>query len=55
VQRRLDASPEAMRQGRGTVGHPFRHNEGGMGATHFLTKTFQKEPLRWLYRFCFTI
>jgi hypothetical protein len=42
VQRRLDANPEAMRQGRETVGHPFRHNEGGMGATHFLTKTLPK-------------
>jgi hypothetical protein len=42
VQRRLDANPEAMRQGRETVEHPFRHNEGGMGATHFLTKTLPK-------------
>jgi hypothetical protein len=23
-------------------GHPFRHNEGSMGATHFLTKTLPK-------------
>jgi transposase len=37
VQQRLDANPEAMRQRRETVEHPF-----GMGATHFLMKTLPK-------------
>jgi hypothetical protein len=39
VQQRLDANPQAMRQRRETVEHPFGHD---MGATHFLTKTLPK-------------
>jgi hypothetical protein len=42
VQRRLDANPEAMRQGRETIEHPFGTMKAGMGATHFLTKTLPK-------------
>jgi Transposase DDE domain len=42
VQRRLDANPEAMRQRRETVEHPFGTMKAGMGATHFLTKTLPK-------------
>ena len=40
VQQRLDANPEAMRQRRETVEHPFV--KARMGATHFLTKTLPK-------------
>jgi Transposase DDE domain len=39
VQQRLDANPEAMRQRRETVEHPFGTMKARMGATHFLTKT----------------
>jgi hypothetical protein len=42
VQRRLDANPEAMRQRRETVEHPFGTMKARMGAIHFLTKTFPK-------------
>jgi len=42
VQRRLDANPEAMRQRRETVEHPFGTMKARMGATHFLTKTLPK-------------
>jgi hypothetical protein len=42
VQRRLDANPEAMRQRRETVEHPFGTLKARMGATHFLTKTLPK-------------
>ena len=42
VQQRLDASPEAMRQRRETVEHPFGTMKARMGATHFLTKTLPK-------------
>jgi transposase len=38
VQRRLDEHPEAMRQRRETVGHPFGTMKARMGATHFLMK-----------------
>jgi transposase len=38
VQRRLDENPEAMRQRRETVEHPFGTIKARMGATHFLTK-----------------
>ena len=38
VQRRLDESPEAMRQRRETVEHPFGTIKAWMGATHFLMK-----------------
>jgi hypothetical protein len=39
VQRRLDNNPQAMRQRRETVEHPFGTMKARMGATHFLTKT----------------
>ena len=38
VQRRLDENPEAMRQRRETVEHPFGTLKMWMGATHFLMK-----------------
>ena len=38
VQRRLDENPEAMRQRRETVEHPFGTLKARMGTTHFLTK-----------------
>src|ERR671925_319987 len=38
VQRRLDENPQAMRQRRETVEHPFGTLKMRMGATHFLTK-----------------
>jgi macrodomain Ter protein organizer (MatP/YcbG family) len=42
VQQRLDAKPDAMRQRRETVEHPFGTMKARMGATHFLTKTLPK-------------
>ena len=42
VQKRLDANPQAMRQRRETVEHPFGTMKAHMGATHFLTKTLPK-------------
>ena len=42
VQQRLDANPEAMRQRRETVEHPFGTIKARMGATHFLLKTLPK-------------
>jgi transposase len=42
VQHRLDANPEAMRQRRETVEHPFGTMKARMGATHFLMKTLPK-------------
>jgi transposase len=42
VQERLDANPQAMRQRRETVEHPFGTMKARMGATHFLTKTLPK-------------
>jgi hypothetical protein len=42
VQQRLDANPQAMRQHRETVEHPFGTMKARMGATHFLTKTLPK-------------
>ena len=42
VQQRLDANPEAMRQRRETVEHPFATMKMRMGATHFLMKTLPK-------------
>ena len=38
VQRRLDENPQAMRQRRETVEHPFGTIKCWMGATHFLMK-----------------
>jgi transposase len=42
VQQRLDANPQAMRQRRETVEHPFGTIKARMGATHFLTKRLPK-------------
>jgi Transposase DDE domain len=42
VQRRLDLNPEAMRQRREVVEHPFGTIKMRMGATHFLMKTLPK-------------
>ncbi|NJO32149.1 MAG: transposase [Rhodospirillales bacterium] len=42
VQQRLDANPQAMRQRRETVEHPFGTMKARMGATHFLMKTLPK-------------
>ena len=38
VQRRLDENPQAMRQRRETVEHPFGTIKMRLGATHFLMK-----------------
>ena len=38
MQRRLDENPQAMRQRRETVEHPFGTIKARMGATHFLMK-----------------
>jgi DDE family transposase len=42
VQQRLVADPNARRQRRETVEHPFGTLKARMGATHFLTKTIPK-------------
>jgi len=42
VQERLDADPQAMRQRRETVEHPFGTIKARMGATHFVCKTLPK-------------
>jgi hypothetical protein len=42
VQRRLDENPQAMRQRRETVEHPFGMIKARMGATHFLMKTLPR-------------
>ena len=42
VQKRLDKNPDAMRQRRETVEHPFGTLKMRMGATHFLVKTLPK-------------
>jgi transposase len=42
VQRRLDENPQAMRQRRETVEHPFGTIKARMGATHFQMKTLPK-------------
>jgi len=42
VQKRLDENPEAMRQRRETVEHPFGTIKARMGATHFLMKTLPR-------------
>ena len=38
MQARLDKNPEAMRQRRSTVEHPFGTIKAWMGATHFQMK-----------------
>jgi hypothetical protein len=47
VQQRLDANPQAMRQRRETVEHPFATIKARMGATHFLMKRLRASPARW--------
>jgi hypothetical protein len=42
VQRRLDENPNAMRQRRETVEHPFGTIKARMGAMHFLMKTLPR-------------
>ena len=42
MQKRLDKSPDAMRQRRETVEHPFGTLKMRMGATHFLMRTLPK-------------
>lgn len=42
VQRRLDLNPQAMRQRREVVEHPFGTIKMRMGATHFLMKRLPK-------------
>jgi transposase len=42
VQQRLDGNPQAMRQRRETVEHPFGTLKMRMGATHFLMKRLPK-------------
>jgi hypothetical protein len=42
VQERLDANPQAMRQGRETAEHPFGTIKARMGATHFQMRTLPK-------------
>ena len=42
VQQRLDANPQAMRQRRETVEHPFGTIKARMGATHFQMRTLPK-------------
>ena len=42
VQKRLDDNPQAMRQRRETVEHPFDTMKARMGATHFLMKRMPK-------------
>ena len=42
MQKRLDENPQAMRQRRETVEHPFGTMKARMGATHFLMKRLPK-------------
>ena len=42
VQKRLDENPQAMRQRRETVEHPFGTMKARMGASHFLMKTLPR-------------
>lgn len=42
MQRRLNARPQAARERRQTVEHPFGTLKAWMGATHFLTRTLPK-------------
>ena len=42
AQKRLDENPQAMRQRRETVEHPFGTLKMRMGATHFLMKTLPR-------------
>ena len=42
MQRRLDQNPQAMRQRRETVEHPFGTIKARRGAVHFLMKTLPR-------------
>ncbi len=42
VERRLDEHPDAMRQRRQTVEHPFGTIKAWMGATHFQMRTLKR-------------
>lgn len=42
MQARLEKNPEASRQRRSTVEHPYGTLKAWMGATHFLTKTLPR-------------
>ena len=42
VEQRLDENPDAMRQRRQTVEHPFGTIKCWMGATHFQTRTLKR-------------
>lgn len=42
MQERLDANPQAMRQRREMVEHPFGTIKARMGATHFQMRTLPK-------------
>jgi hypothetical protein len=42
MQSRLDQRPDAARERRQTVEHPFATLKAWVGATHFLTKTLPK-------------
>ena len=42
AQKRLDENPQAMRQRRETVEHPFGTMKARMGATHFLMRRLPK-------------
>ena len=42
MQERLDIAPKTMRIRRQTAEHPFGTIKAWMGATHFLTRTFEK-------------
>ncbi len=49
VQRRLDENPQAMRQRRETVEHPFGTIKAWMGATHFLMKRLVRRQINWAF------
>ena len=42
MQDRLEQNPDASRQRRSTVEHPYGTLKAWMGATHFLTKTLPR-------------
>lgn len=42
MQRRLEQSPDAMRNRRSSVEHPYGTIKAWMGATHFLTKGLER-------------
>jgi Transposase DDE domain len=50
AQRRLDENPQAMRQRRETVEHPFGTLKMRMGATHFLMRRLPKVATEMVLR-----